>query len=51
MSLDAPGSSIEPRSARQGVSSTLGMVFVVLGGVALISTLTGKWMARWLFSE
>jgi hypothetical protein len=51
MSLDAPGSSIEPRSARQGVSSTLGMVFVVLGGVALISTLTGNWMARWLFSE
>jgi hypothetical protein len=26
------------------------MVFIVLGGVAFASTLTGNWMVRWLFS-
>jgi hypothetical protein len=52
MSLDAPGSLAEPQSARrQGVSWVLGMVFVVIGGVAFVSTLTGNWMSRWLFSE
>jgi hypothetical protein len=52
MSLDAPGSSAEPSSARhQGVSLALGMVFVVLGSVAFVSTLTGNWLSRWLFSE
>jgi hypothetical protein len=52
MSLDVPSSSAGPQSARrQGVSLALGMVFVVLGGVAFVSTLTGNWMSRLLFSE
>jgi hypothetical protein len=52
MALDATGSSAEPQSAgHQSGSLALGMVFVVLGGVALVSTLTGNWLSRWLFSE